>query len=379
MKVSVIIPVWNEEKNLPALFRALQAQLAQAEEILFVDNGSSDAGPALLQAWAANKPKVKILREAIRGFAPPLNTGVRAALGDTLVFLDADAEPAARWLKEMKKSLSRADLVVGETISTLPPKPSVYGKLGVKLFQSHSKNTATANGHALPWGPTCNLGVRKEWFEKAGLFSPAAEGAFDIDWCWRAVLSGAKLEFAEKAVVKHQRRNDRQSLLEQFRRYGRGEAWIRRSFAFLLEENEKIEPLDAALAAFRRLRHGSRASGKKSWAAELEEVALAFGLGVQEGFEKMPLPCPERREAPRQAVGWKSGKNSRTVFVAGKGVTTFQGKMSETWEAWRDGLGREGLEKRFRKLFRAGPEEARHLAEEFIDALTPVGSWKKLS
>src|SRR5690606_35977531 len=110
----------------------------------------------------------RLLKESRRGFAEPLNLALGESTGDLLLFLDADAVPAPGWRQAMVKGAQSADILVGETLSTLQGKPTPYGKLAWKLFHRHSRRTATAQGHALPWGPTCNLAVKKSWFETVG-------------------------------------------------------------------------------------------------------------------------------------------------------------------------------------------------------------------
>jgi rSAM/selenodomain-associated transferase 2 len=82
--ISVIIPVLNEEKCLPATLRSLQRQKGDIE-IIAVDGGSSDATVEILR----QHENIRVLASP-RGRAPQMNTGARAAKGDWLLFLHAD-------------------------------------------------------------------------------------------------------------------------------------------------------------------------------------------------------------------------------------------------------------------------------------------------
>jgi GT2 family glycosyltransferase len=371
MKKTIIIPVLNEEALLPRLFSSLAP--VRSCEVLLVDNGSEDSSLSLLQEFAADRRNVRLLKESRRGFAEPLNRAVAEATGELLLFLDADSQPGPGWPKAMEAALSKADLAVGKTLSALKGRPSPYGRIATQLFQGHSERAAMAKGHALPWGPTCNLGVRRSWFERIGPFSPEAAGAFDIDWCWRAVLGGARITYAPQAVVKHFRRNEREALLRQFDRYGLGEAWLHRTYSFLLgEEEEGQDPLLAGVDAFLRLRRQSQAAKEKALAAALEEVAAAFASGVRAGFERPHRECALERPRPRKAVSWWSGKKEKTIFVPGKGVTSLQGKPLQLWLAIEGGAGRGELERLFQRLFRASAEEAHHELHSFLDSLSPA-------
>jgi len=373
MKTSILIPVYNEAKQIPALLKALalvEKKTKDLAEFIFVDNGSTDGGRELLEA--AKLPKARVLSESRKGFAEPLNKALSEANGDLLLFLDADALPDAGWAIAMQRALRESDLVVGQTFSLAYPKPTIYGKLAAKLFVGHSERTAHARGHALPWGPTCNLGARRTLVEKVGPFSPEATSAFDIDWCWRALLKGAKLTYAENAKVKHLRRNERRDLLEQFERYGLGEAWLHRTYAFLLSpEDQSPDPLLAAVDAFQRLRHQSEAASVKGFTSALEEVSAAFAGGVRMGYERQHRGCPLERVAPPQAISWRSGPKSVTLFVPGKGITNLAGKPLQLWEAIQAGENEASLVGLFRRLFKSSEEEAKHVLHDFRKNIEP--------
>jgi rSAM/selenodomain-associated transferase 2 len=93
--ISIVVPVLNEAKALPALLHALRGEGGDFETIV-VDGGSSDATPAI----AAAEPSVRVL-EAARGRARQMNAGAKVARGEVLLFLHADTrlEPGAvAWL-----------------------------------------------------------------------------------------------------------------------------------------------------------------------------------------------------------------------------------------------------------------------------------------
>jgi GT2 family glycosyltransferase len=372
VKTSVLVPVFNEAKNIPGLLRALEQVCKKTKdlEILFVDNGSTDGSPEMLQAAAL--PGARVLSEPRKGFAEPLNKALSEATGDLLLFLDADALPAPNWAAAMQKALDESDLVVGETQSLPLKKATVYGKLAAKLFEGHSERTAHARGHALPWGPTCNLGVRVSVLEKVGPFSPEATSAFDIDWCWRAVLQGARIAYCKDAKVKHARRNERRALLEQFERYGMGEAWLHRTYSFLLStEDQEPDPLLASVDSFRRLRHQSEAGKVKALLPALDEVATAFAGGVRLGYERPHRECPLERSAPETAIHWRNGPKGVTVFVPGKGVAVLEGKQLQLWEALQAGDNDELLARLFMRLFKANHHQALHEVAEFRKSFQP--------
>jgi hypothetical protein len=357
VKTSILCPA-GAHKDLSTLVSSL-LPLAKKAEVLLVGsqeqlNQNMPFGP--LRLLKSRRPMSEALNEA-----------VGTASGDFLLFLAA--QPSPHWLKEMEKASAETDIVVGETLSYLSGKATPYGKLALRLFRGHSKRTAMAKGHALPWGPFYNLGVHRGWFEKVGPFSPEAAGAFDIDWCWRAVLAGARIEFAPKAMAEKERANERGALLREFDGFGQGEAWLHRSFPFL--DESKPDPLTAGVDAFRRLCFFSEAAKVKSLQEPLSEVAAAFGSGLRLSYERPHNPSAIERTAPAKALGWWSGKNEQTVYVPGKGLATLRGKPLEAWLAWQGGANEGELIALFRRLFKASEEEAREGLAEFISSLSP--------
>ncbi len=85
-RVSIIIPCYNGERYLEEALRSALEQTYAHVEVVAVDDGASDATPAIL----ARHPLVRSLHQANAGCAAARNTGIRAATGDTFIFLDQD-------------------------------------------------------------------------------------------------------------------------------------------------------------------------------------------------------------------------------------------------------------------------------------------------
>jgi glycosyltransferase involved in cell wall biosynthesis len=91
MRLSVIIPCFNERRTLPSIIERVQAATDPATEIIVVDDGSTDGSPTVLRDLAS--AQVKIVRhERNQGKGAAINTGFRHASGDIVLVQDADFE-----------------------------------------------------------------------------------------------------------------------------------------------------------------------------------------------------------------------------------------------------------------------------------------------
>ncbi|MBM4104451.1 MAG: glycosyltransferase family 2 protein [Planctomycetes bacterium] len=93
MRISVIIPAYNAAAYIERALRSVLNQTRSADEIIVINDGSTDTTSEILKQY---KGKIRIIEQANAGVSAARNTGIRAATGDWIAFLDADDE----WLPE---------------------------------------------------------------------------------------------------------------------------------------------------------------------------------------------------------------------------------------------------------------------------------------
>ena len=112
-KISVIIPVYNVEAYLEDCLRSVQQQDFEDVEMICVDDGSTDGSRAILEQFAIQDPRIKILGDGINhGQATARNRAMACAQGEYLLFLDADDMLPAGTLSKLFGIASRDRLDV---------------------------------------------------------------------------------------------------------------------------------------------------------------------------------------------------------------------------------------------------------------------------
>lgn len=118
MKVSLVIPAFNEEQRLVPFLESIlkfkQRHPSDIYEVLVIDDGSTDATIDKVQNFKLRFPALKLLRhQTNRGKGAAVQTGVLAAKGDYVVFTDADGATPIAELTKMIESLRLTPVAVG--------------------------------------------------------------------------------------------------------------------------------------------------------------------------------------------------------------------------------------------------------------------------
>ena len=89
-QVSVVIPVYNIEAHLRQCLDSVAGQTLSDLEVVCVDDGSTDASPAILEEYAQKDPRFQVIRQANAGPGAARNRGMERSSGRYLIFLDSD-------------------------------------------------------------------------------------------------------------------------------------------------------------------------------------------------------------------------------------------------------------------------------------------------
>lgn len=196
-RISIIIPMYNEARHIARTLQAARqaAEAANVEcELIVVDNGSDDQGPDIARQFGA---QVLVLPGLLIGALR--NRGAAIASGEWLAFIDADVEMPENWLKLLLdlESGGQAD-VIGLDLHT-PAEAPWYAD----AWQRRTLRPDTQPLHVAQWLPTCNLLMRRRWFDKVGGFNEQLRTGEDKELTMRLADAGAKLLAVNQSVALH--------------------------------------------------------------------------------------------------------------------------------------------------------------------------------
>ena len=117
VEISAVIPVFNEEENLPVLIPKVMEvfnQLSKVYEVIFVDDGSSDNSRKILREMAIQYSTLRVLGlKENRGLSTALLAGMREARGDILITLDSDLQNDPADIPRLLQCLDQYDMATG--------------------------------------------------------------------------------------------------------------------------------------------------------------------------------------------------------------------------------------------------------------------------
>lgn len=188
--VSVVIPTHNGQRHIAATLDSVLAQRHRPLEILVVDDGSADSTAQIVRGYAR---EVRLIKQDQRGHPAARNTGIRAAAGEFLAFLDHDDLWSPDKLELQMACFERdpaLDLVFGHILNFFTPEmpPEERKRLAVPL-------------RPLPGLLQGAMLARRRSFDRVGLFSEEREIGDFLDWYGRAMLARMNITMLPETVV----------------------------------------------------------------------------------------------------------------------------------------------------------------------------------
>jgi len=223
-RVSVVVCTYNGARTIRDCLDGLSRLDYPDYEVIVVDDGSSDATGVIARQYDC-----RLIQTENRGLANARNTGLAAATGEIIAYLDDDAYPDPDWLKYLAATFLRTGYAGVGGPNIAPPGDGPIAECVARAPGGpvHVLVTDREAEHI----PGCNMAFRKSCLEAIGGFDPQFRTAGDdVDVCWRLQERGWTLGFHPAAMVWHHRRNSLRTYWRQQIGYGRAEALLERKW-----------------------------------------------------------------------------------------------------------------------------------------------------
>jgi glycosyltransferase involved in cell wall biosynthesis len=216
--VSYILAVYNGRRYLAEALHSIRAQSRPVEEIIVVDDGSTDDTADVAEKFG---PPVRCVRQRNAGQSAARNHGVRQSRGDMLAFLDCDDLIHPKKIERQLRRFAQApELMLIEAYAQnfwSPEIPEDQRQLAGWQALTHSDT---------PWPEFIATWLfRREVWERVGEFDEGRQFAEDSDWRDRVRFSGMPIETLRAVLARrrlHQNnltRNNYQNHLDGLRRH----------------------------------------------------------------------------------------------------------------------------------------------------------------
>lgn len=223
--ITVIVCSHNGARTLRDTFIGLSRVDYPHFDVVLVDDGSTDETASIGREFGAH-----VISTPNRGLSSARNTGMEAARGEIIVYLDDDAWPEPNWLRYIAETFranpqhaavggpNLAPPGTGEIADCVDNAPG--GPVHVLIDDTHAEHV-----------PGCNMAFRRARLQEIGGFDPEYRAAGDdVDVCWRVLERGWTIGFHPAAQVWHHRRKTIGAYWRQQRGYGKAEALLERKW-----------------------------------------------------------------------------------------------------------------------------------------------------
>lgn len=208
--ISVILPVYNRSASLPLAIESVLAQVPPADELIVVDDGSTEDLSPVLSRYEG---RIRLHRKPNGGAASARNAGARLATGDWLAFIDSDGEWAAGHMATVHRDLVGAadDIVVhlGDTRFKGPGyDQSMFAIKRASYPNDHAVRVERPIGLIISGMPPEAAAVRRAVFERIGGFDETMRIAEDTALFGRLLREGAFLVTGQELVTTYRLEDD---------------------------------------------------------------------------------------------------------------------------------------------------------------------------
>lgn len=224
MKVSLVIPVRNEEETLPELFASIRAQTRQPDEVILVDGASTDGTVELVQRLSEGDLRFRILQPGPATPGRGRNVGIEAARCEWIALTDAGIRLEPDWLERLVEA-AEAHPEAGIVYGNFEPVVNSWFEACETLIFVHPR--AERPGGRMRGPFIASSLVRRESWARVGGF-PDLRAAEDLIFMERLEQGGIPAAWAPAATVHWKLPPSPAALFRRFSLFSRHNVWAGR-------------------------------------------------------------------------------------------------------------------------------------------------------
>ena len=210
-KVSVIIPTYNVASYIAETLDSVFAQTFADFEVIVINDGSPDTED-LERALAGFIDRINYLKQENRGASAARNTGLRAAQGEFVAFLDADDLWLPNYLAEQIKFMRTRDCDLVCADAEVFSEASHEEKTYMESLMADAPATGDVTFLGLLGAEqnliTSGVVVRRERVLEVGLFDEALRNSQDFDLWLRLARRGTRMAYQRRALLRYRSRDN---------------------------------------------------------------------------------------------------------------------------------------------------------------------------
>ncbi|GGF97282.1 glycosyl transferase [Rhodococcoides trifolii] len=181
--LSVVVPAYNEEETVAACLESLFAQIDEIDEIIVVDNNSTDDTERIVKEYAEKIDCLRLVHEPVQGILAARSAGFGAATGDVIGRVDADSLVRPGWARAIKRFLESDDSgAFGGVTGISIPYDSPFGGFKEHFVRGLMSLKMVGNDMPIDNLAGANMAIRKStWTKVKGSVSTRSDVHEDVD------------------------------------------------------------------------------------------------------------------------------------------------------------------------------------------------------
>jgi len=251
LRVSLIVPCYNEQASIGLLLDAIRRQTCGLDkiEVIIADGMSTDGTREAIRDYASQHPElsIRLIENPKRIIPAALNTAIEAAEGNVIIRLDAHSAPKPDYVERCLTVLEETDAANVGGVWEIQPGAETWVARAIADAASHPLGAGDAR-YRISGDPgavdTVPFGAfRREWLEKVGPFNEELLTNEDYEYNVRIRKAGGVVWFDPSIRSIYFARPDLRSLARQYWRYGFWKVRMLRRYPGTLRWRQALPPI----------------------------------------------------------------------------------------------------------------------------------------